>query len=225
MHDVFRDFSCEPIIITGCARSGTSLIAGIVSACGAWMGKCTGATPWNRKGQFENEAIRDRLTKPFLKSIGCDPMGQLPLPDPGVCLRDPSWKSRVLNIIHNEGYDGTGPWAFKGAKATLIWPVWDHAFPRARWVIVRRKDEKIVDSCVKTRFMHKRKTREDWQEWVDYHKERFQDIAQTVTCSCEVWTEDIVGDYSAACTLVEALGLHWNEERVSQFVTPDLWNG
>ena len=69
----------DPIIITGCARSGTSLIAGTMHLCGAWVGNVTGPTSWNRKGQFENEFIRDRLVKPYLKSINMDPMGQDPL--------------------------------------------------------------------------------------------------------------------------------------------------
>ena len=45
------------IFITGCARSGTSLNAGIVARSGAW-------------GQYENEEIRDTTSKPILKMLG-----------------------------------------------------------------------------------------------------------------------------------------------------------
>jgi hypothetical protein len=189
------------------------------------MGNMTGPTQWNKKGQFENVAIRDKLTKPYLKSIGCDPMGQIPLPDITMTLCEPHWRQRVLKVIHSEGYDGTSTWAFKGAKACLIWPVWHKAFPKARWVIVRRDDEKIIDSCMKTRFMSKRKSRESWQEWIDYHKWCFSEIFKSVNASCEVWSDDIVQDYSRACTLVTKLGLGWDEEKVCEFVSPQLWNG
>jgi len=189
------------------------------------MGTCTGYTSYNRKGQFENEAIRDRLTKPYLKSIGCDPMGQDPLPPAGADLKEPLWKSRVMNVVHSEGYDGTTPWAFKGAKACLMWQVWHHAFPRAKWVVVRRNDEKIIDSCMKTRFMHKRKTRESWQEWVNYHKECFHSIFEGVRVSYEIWADEVVRDYSGVRTLIESLGLTWQEDKVAEFVTPQLWNG
>lgn len=225
MHDVFVDMSDRPIIITGCARSGTSLVAGVVHACGAWMGEVTGPTRWNKKGQFENEAIRDRLTKPYLQSIGCDPMGQDPLPPRWMTLEEPHWRNRVLNVVKSQGYRGIDRWAFKGAKACLIWQVWHRAFQHATWIIVRRDDEKIIDSCMKTTFMRKRKTRESWQEWIDYHKTCFNDIFKASEHVCEVWPKDMVEDPLSFYPMVSSLGLEWNAEKVGDFVTPELWNG
>ncbi len=49
------DYTELPIIVTGCARSGTSLTAGVLHLCGAWIGKCTGPTAYKKRGQFENE--------------------------------------------------------------------------------------------------------------------------------------------------------------------------
>ena len=40
----------NPIIITGCARSGTSLTAGVINICGAGGGEMSGATIYNKKG-------------------------------------------------------------------------------------------------------------------------------------------------------------------------------
>ena len=71
----------EPILITGAARSGTSLTAGIISICGAFGGNTTGSTPYNRNGQFENSHIRNRIVKPYLVRMGVDKLGQYPLPD------------------------------------------------------------------------------------------------------------------------------------------------
>jgi hypothetical protein len=67
-----------PILITGCARSGTSMTAGIVHICGAFGGRMSGPTPNNRKGMFENEEVRNQIVKPYLSSIGADPLGQKP---------------------------------------------------------------------------------------------------------------------------------------------------
>jgi len=225
MHEVFTDLTDRPVIVTGCARSGTSLIAGIFHACGAWMGKVTGPTRWNKKGQFENEAIRDCLTKPYLKSLGCDPMGQDPLPGAYAVLVEPNWRSRVIKTIKSEGYNGAGIWAFKGAKACLMWPVWYSAFPEARWVIVRRDDEKIIDSCMKTSFMKKRNTRESWQEWIDHHKICFQQLYESDAYVYEVWSKDLVEDPIRAKPLVEIVGLHWDYDAVREFVSQELWNG
>lgn len=225
MHEVFTDFSDRPIIITGCARSGTSLIAGIFHTCGAWMGKVTGPTRWNRKGQFENEVIRDKLTKPFLTSIGADPMGQLPLPDVAISPEEPNWQTRVLKVIRSQGYSGVSPWAFKGAKACLIWSVWNRAFPEARWVIVRRDDDKVIDSCMKTSFMKRRNTRESWQEWIDHHKQCFNQIYSAAPYVYEIWGKDVVADPLCSKALVDTLGLDWDWEAVKNFVSKELWNG
>ncbi len=222
----------RPIIVTGCARSGTSLVAGVLSHCGAWTGECTGETPWNKRGQFENVFIRDSLTKPFLKSIGVDPLGQEPLPCPGWNLqRHPDdllgkWRRMVLNRMESEGYDGQRPWMFKGAKACLIWSVWAQAFPEARWIVVRREDSRIIDSCLRAPFMRKRKTREEWQQWVDHHKECFQEMDEHIGVVWEIWPDKAMDDQALGQfqTLAIGLGLKWDQARVTGFVDPQLWS-
>jgi len=217
----------SPIIVTGCARSGTSLVAGVLHICGAWIGDCTGPTRWNKKGQFENEFIRDELTKPFLKSIGADPMGQDPLPPLGWqsahFAQGISWREKVVEAVKAQGYTGDRPWMFKGAKACLIWPIWKEAFPRAKWVVVRRPDEKIIDSCMRTSFMRKRNTRESWKEWVEYHKEKFLQMEEAGLNMRDIWPfqngEANMGFFEV---LVYSLGLTWDAQKVDAFIDPDL---
>lgn len=221
-----------PIIVTGCARSGTSLLAGILANCGAWTGKVTGPTHWNRKGQFENEFIRDTLTKGYLKQIGADPMGQDPLPvmdEYGMRQHGAEWRKKVIACVLGQGYRADGPWMVKGAKACLIWPVWAEAFPQARWVIARRDDERIIDSCMKTSFMRKRRTRESWQEWIDHHKECWRSMGRRVG-NLEIWSDHVVksvqyDDFTISRWMVESCGLVWDEAKVKQFVDPQLWSG
>lgn len=224
-------FAERPIIVTGCARSGTSLVAGVLHYCGAWTGKVTGPTNWNRKGQFENEDIRDKLTKPYLKEIGVDPMGQGPLPP--VELIWPSkvqgyrWKEQVDEILEKQGYPKDRPWMFKGAKACLIWTLWATAFPKAQWVIVRRDTERIVDSCLKTSFMRRYKDRNGWRQWVEHHKEKFRQIYSTCPGTQVIWPDSVISkkEFWRFQTLVENLGLDWNEDKVREFVDPSLWSG
>ena len=212
----------DPIIITGCARSGTSLIAGTMHLCGAWVGNVTGPTSWNRKGQFENEFIRDRLVKPYLKSINMDPMGQDPLPSIGDIRIDLGWRRSIFKAIYRQGYDGQSTWAYKGAKACLMWPVWHVAFPRARWVIVRREDELVIDSCMKVHFMHKHKTREGWRRWIEHHKMLFSQMKQVLNV-WEIWPDPERMDLLR--WLVESLGgLEWRQDAVEEFVDRKLWN-
>ena len=71
----------KSILITGCARSGTSMIAGIINMCGAFAGDTSGPNRYNQKGMYENAKIRNSIVKPYLREIGMDPKGQFPLPN------------------------------------------------------------------------------------------------------------------------------------------------
>ena len=62
--------NAPPILITGAARSGTSMTAGNIHKCGAWGGDMAGSTRYNRKGMFENTEIRNTMVKTIMKSIG-----------------------------------------------------------------------------------------------------------------------------------------------------------
>ena len=220
----------RPIIVTGCARSGTSMVAGVLALCGAWVGRVTGATPWNKKGQYENEVIRDHITKPYLRKIGADPLGQQPLPD----LKDVAflaqrdwveWQVKVIGVLDQQGYPGDIPWMFKGAKACLIWPLWARAFPNASWIIVRREDTAVIDSCMKTSFMRKRQSREEWQDWIDHHKLCFADIMANCKGVQQVWPGKMLSSPRPWKLLVEGYGLKFNEELVGDFLDTKLWSG
>lgn len=223
------DFGHEPILVTGAARSATSMIAGVLDRCGAWGGRMSGANQYNKKGMFENSDIRNGVTKPFLASIGACRMGQDPLPDIDLCTkvateRGVELRDRVLSIIRGQGYLGTVKWFYKGAKMCLFWPVWNEAFPDATWIIVRRPDEDIISSCLTTAFMRKREGRSGWQAWLDVHKKRFREMADAGMNVTEVWSNEVVsGDFSALRTTVEGCGLSWDDDAVKEFVDPALY--
>jgi hypothetical protein len=223
-----------PILITGCARSGTSLIAGTINICGAFGGKMSGPNKNNAKGMFENAAIRNQIIKRYLLKMGLDMLGQFPLPDIENLKPYDSLQNDMEGIILKEGYQG-GPWMYKGAKMCLIWPVMAEAFPDATWVIVRRKKEDIVASCVRTGFMRAFRTEsfqaavcakneyEGWGWWVDQHLKRFKEMNRAGLKIIEVSPERMVmGDYSEIIPAIEQLGLKWNCDALS-FVDPRLW--
>jgi len=216
----------RPILITGCARSGTSLVAGVVHLCGAFGGDMSGPTRYNPKGMFENSFIRDRIMKPYLKGISADPMGQKPLPEfknivPFTVLGDV-----VTSTMQRQGYK-RGPWFYKGAKICLVWTEWDRAFPDALWVIVRRDTEEIVSSCMRTPFMRAYGDREGWESWVTHHLERFHEIRTRMEGRViEVWTPPIIeGDLRQLESMADWAGLSWSESVVKRFISPELWHG
>ena len=224
----------NPILITGCARSGTSMVAGAINICGAFGGYMSGPNKNNAKGMFENSRIRNALTKPYLRDIKVDSLGQYPLPDIRLIPILPDWKYHVEKVMKDQGYSG-GPWFYKGAKMCLVWPLWNYAFPDAKWIVVRRRTPDIVNSCLKTSFMRAfqyedvRKAigveteKEGWLWWVHQHEERFIEMIQAGLNVKVVWPERMVqGDYSQMMETMDWLGLPWKSEVLS-FIDPKLW--
>jgi len=227
----------SPILITGAARSGTSLVAGIVNLCGAFGGNCVGPNKFNAKGMFENHAIRQNILKPYLESQGYDALGQYPLPNTNELSIPQGFKDRVMASIKSEGLVEGMSWFYKGAKMCQMWPVWNYAFPNAKWVIVRRRTPDIVRSCVHTGFMrafsNKQKQiavgantmEEGWLWWVRQHEKYFVDMIQAGLNCKVIWPERMVdGDYTQMHELIDWLGLEWNGE-VYNFIEPKLWRG
>ncbi len=218
----------DPILITGCARSGTSMVAGVIHACGAWGGEMSRGNRHNPKGMFENKAIRNEVLKPYLSSLGADPMGQDPLPCPQVINNLAACDGEVLrrdilHIIHSQGYK-EGPFFYKGAKLCLVWQVVNNAFPHAHWVIVRRPREDIVDSCLRTPFMRAFNDRQGWAAWVEAHVARF-DAMKKVVNWIEVNSPELVRCRAGYARLfVEHLGLSCNDELVDSFISKDLFH-
>lgn len=218
----------NPILITGCARSGTSMTAGVINYCGAFGGNMAGPNRYNAKGMFENRTIVDSMIKPFLKSIGADPMGQNPLPTLEAIKGHDSekWKQRFLDIMIKQGYiENKHTLMYKGAKMCLMWLLWHKAFPDAKWIIVRRSDKEIINSCMKTGFMSKYKDTNGWQSWIDEHKKRFKEMHDEGLNIREVYPKDMIsGNFKCVKETVKWLGLEWNSDKVLDFITPALWS-
>lgn len=199
-------------------------MAGILNKCGAFGGRLIGPNPFNKKGFFENGLIRQKVVKPYLSSIGADVMGQNPLPDVENLRPFPELRSVLERIMKEQGYCD-GDWFYKGAKICLLWPLWAEAFPNARWVIVRRPDKDIVDSCLRTPFMFSFRDREGWQNWIDEHKKRFNEIKESEVCNeVEVWSNRIVkGDLLEIKKVVASLELKWNDD-VKKIIDPKIYH-
>ena len=221
-------------LVTGCARSGTSMIAGAINLCGAFGGIMAGPNRNNAKGMFENVHIRDQVTKPYLRFHGADPLGQWPLPDLDRLVIPVDWRRQVEQVFVDQGYE-SGPWFYKGAKSCLFWPVWHYAFPNARWIIVRRHKQDIIQSCMKTGFMRAFNNnrvqravgaadeREGWAWWVERHLDRFREMQDAGLNVRVIWPERMIqGDYQPLYETIEWLGLSWNSEVLS-FIDPKLW--
>lgn len=215
----------DPIIIIGCARSGTSITAGMISICGAFGGDMYGPSAEAQRGMFENRYLRMNVIKPYLKSIGVDPMGQKPLPNNRQVFEvSPyeayQWHDLIVNMIQKEGYKD-GPWFVKCTKSAHLWYMWHLAFPHAKWVIVRRNHRDIINSCLKTRFMRAYRDQAGWQKWIDQHEKRFAEIRTAGLDFIEFWPSKLCnGDWGYAKRIVNTLGLEFNKPMVQAFIEP-----
>lgn len=230
------DYSKRPIIISGCARSGTSLVAGVIHLCGAWKGITAGPNASNEKGMFENIDLRQNVIKGLLRDHRVDPLGQFPLPKTADIKIPMDFYSRVSAIVKAQGLDMATAWMWKGAKICLLWPIFNFHFPDSKWIIVRRKTPDIINSCMATGFMTafkntntlKRvgaKTPEDgWLWWVREHEKKWIEMIEEGINLKQVWPERMINsDYGQMKETIEWLGLEWNEKEVVDFIEPRLW--
>ncbi|BFM06699.1 hypothetical protein GCM10025791_12690 [Halioxenophilus aromaticivorans] len=179
----------------------------------------------NEKGFYENTVIREQMIKKLLLHLGCDPLGvkSLPLYErvPNVSGLDEA----VLQCIHKQGYSGDHPWLYKDAKLTLLWPIIAQAFPRARWIIVRREPTSIIASCMRTHFMaHHSQSKEFWQDFVRQYQQRLQGLQSSACKVFEICADSLIrGNSDELLLLAESLELSANASAVSQFISPELW--
>jgi len=223
-----KDKLHSPVFVTGVERSGSSIIARIISMCGGFTGEIT--------EMYENKQIKSMVTD-YYKSLSLPPEGQYPLPDTEKMLIPVNWRIQIEEIIHKEGYDDSKLWMYKGGRSGQIWPIWHYAFPNAKWIIVRRRTGDIIQSCLKTGFMtafadegnqmkvEVTSEKDGWLWWVHEHEKLFVDMIETGLNCKVVWPERMVhGDYQQIYEMLEWLGLEWNDEIVNK-IHPLLWNG
>jgi tetratricopeptide (TPR) repeat protein len=216
-----------PIFVLGIPRSGTSMIAGALHHCGAWIGATVPGGPSNPEGFFEHVMLRERVLKPMLVQQGADPLGVRALPPLDRLTPQPELKGDVLRQLAIENYPGGDqPWLYKDCKLSLVWPLWRDAFPDARWVIVRRPAEDIVRSCLRTMFMSQHSfDPEFWRAWVKEYENRLEALKASGVWWREIDSHDaVVSDMASLRNLVQDLGLQWNEPAVRSFIKPQHWH-
>jgi len=194
----------DPIIITGIPRSGTSMIAGILHICGAYMGDVN--------NMYENKEIKNNILFPYMDEIGAEVTGQINHPDTDTISIPKNWGAKITSTIVKQGYQD-GPWAIKSNLVGLTWPVWNYAFPNAKHIIVRRRPGDIVNSCLKTGYMNKHDDKDGWIDMCRSYQSRFsQMIDEGMNCKV-IWPHRMAyGDYGQIWELIEWLGLEWKTE-------------
>jgi len=203
------------------------MVAGCLGICGAWTGRTVpGSVAENPKGFFEHVVIREQITKRLLIQLGCDPLGVRKLP-PEDLQGEVSNLAKIIRVVlESEGYDNDRPWLYKDAKLTLLWPIYKKSFPEAKWVIVNRDKEGIINSCLRTSFMRQHSgDREYWERFVAVYVSRLTALRNSGACVLEVSSSEIVnGGLESLKDTVNQLGLTYRKEELEMFITPSFWH-
>lgn len=208
----------KPVLVTGVPRSGASIVAQLLVECGAFAGN-------QLNKMFENEDIKI-LEQNYYLSQGGDASAQFPIISTSDLYIPTNWRDKVLKILSDQGLSNKHKvWMYKSSLVSLIWPVWEFAFPEAKWVIVRRKPTEIIQSCKMTGYMTAFKNKENlgaikatsqeqgWKWMIDRYEEKFVELISHGADVKVVWPHRIAqGDYSQMIELVNWLGLEWSSE-------------
>ena len=219
----------EPILITGCARSGLSMTAGVINICGGFSGQTIGPTKYNKQSRYENYAITNNFIKPILLKMKVDQAGQNPLPKSSLFKEIERnyverFRNDIINLMVKEGYED-GRWFYKDSRMSLMWPLWNKAFPRAKWVLVRRQVDDIISSCMRTGYMRGYKNYAGWLGWVAEYERRFQEMHDEGLNIHEVWPQRAInGDLTEVQMVINNLRLDWKYNKVKEFISPSSWH-
>jgi len=244
----------SPIFVLGLPRSGTSMVAGALNICGAWTGSTVPGGEQNPKGFFEHTKIREQVTKNILIGLGYHPSGVIKLPpinlsvDPNKLLSiykkivtEYKYTDLINNnlidletiirvILKSDGYNNMtnqSPWLYKDAKLSLLWPLFNQAFPKARWLIVRRDEESFIKSCLRTNFMKfYSQERDFWVKYAQEYNAHLDVFKENVSNVLEVYTPDLIsGNFDDLKTTALSLGLNYPEDKLREFISPEHWHG
>ena len=121
-------------------RSGTSLLAGCLQAAGLYLGEVNNAAPHNKKGNKENEAVRE-WHESLLDRRGFS----WKRPPPGGLFWTHEECEELLGLL-KPYQDSAVPWGFKDPR--LVWFIesWLSLFPNARLIAVFRHPSQVANS-------------------------------------------------------------------------------
>jgi hypothetical protein len=214
----------SPILITGAQRSGSSIIARIINHCGAWKG--------NTSEMFENNKIK-KIVDDFYYPRQYDVKGQYPLPNvKNLPIIPKNWRNDIENQICSERFIDEKVWAYKSHRICQIWPIWNAAYPNAKWIIVRRRTGDIISSCIKTGYMTAfadkeiqqkvgvKNERDGWKWWVYEHERRFIEMIEAGVNCKQIWPERMaMGDFTQIEEMLKWLDLPWKND-IPKIVSP-----
>ncbi len=165
----------SPIVVAGMHRSGTSLVASVLSALGIDMGERTlAADRNNRKGYFEDLSFLDLNRRMLRAAARPDDGGH---PDWGWTESETLDRDRFRDFEAEAGAlagrraGSVGSWGWKDPRTTLLLDFWDRLFGDAVYVLVYRFPWEVADSMQRLGAeVFLRRPDYAWRIWAFYNR-------------------------------------------------------
>lgn len=192
----------SPILIAAPPRSGTTLVAGLLSLHGVWVGEgeVTQSPETNSLIVTENEQI-----KRYLRKLG-----------PNSIIT--TFRDNIISMVETDG-----PWLVKMGQVLLKWRLFHDAFPEAKWLLPRRSCSAIVSSALKHPGM-----RGGWaqrERIVKKFQEKQLDLAHSgATCHWIDMNRLAHKDEKEAKTFFSFCDVEFDPEIWNNFVDPGMWH-
>jgi hypothetical protein len=229
----YSDIFKRPIFVVGLPYGGGTRTARLIRNMGVWTGPTIEGPKSDPRDLLENKLIREKLIKPTLKHMECDPDGLKALPNPRrrVNLVFPTKEGNInlqekLNrMLKSQAYNHAQRWMYNDARLTLMWRSFITDFPNADWVIIRQDKDSYVQACLsnpeafdispKTNF---------WGHIAKVYSKRFDMLCARVDNAHEINFSNIQeGNLSELNVLSGKIGIQHNPKRKGQKNEPKRW--
>ncbi len=205
------------LTVAGMHRSGSSLTANWLMACGLFIGdNLLENCPDNLKGHFEDMAFLD-LHKAILADNDLD---HLVNRNKDIRISDARHREAEDILTQRQSYPS---WGWKEPRTALFLPFWKSLIPSLKFLVIYRPYEEVLHSLFK-RERQKYKHRRFWHQWKfsmsnpflttswlkvwAYYNQLILEITDQYPDDCMVFRIDDILQYSSL--IGEAINGQWN---------------
>ena len=229
----YSDIFKRPIFVTGLPYGGGNKAAKLIKEMGVWTGRTAQGPRSNPIDSLENQRLRERLIKPTLKQMGCDPDGVQTLPNPKqrVNLVFPTkegnidLQEKLHRMLEVQEYDHARCWMYYDTRLALLWRSFLSSFPDAQWVIVRQKEQAYVKSCLENpQALEISQKARFWAHLSNVYTARFDLLCARGKHVHEIQLQNIEeGNLSELKLLSDKIGIQFSPKRSGRALDPKRW--
>lgn len=184
----------------------------------------------------ENTKIRELIMKPYLSQMGASPDAISNFPEVSkVWDTQVNLRGRMKGVLTLQGWEPGKPWLYKDSRILLTYPAFYRNFPDAVWVVVRRAENQIGNSCQMTAYMRTLiesgyitqpggdRIGEAIKTMISAYLARINNLRAFEKVKIhEIWPERMLvsGDFTEIKQIVQDCGLHWNALAINDYIMP-----